>query len=225
MKKVIASLLIVSTIGISCKKSDPPQPIPTVKFMSLTAGSTWNYELVNSTNGSTSLFTVTSTNRDTIIMSKSYHVFTNNSGSANEYYNITGNDYFNYRSLPAALGGSNVENLYLKDNTTPPWNQTYPLTISGIALTAVVTNTITAKGISKTVKGKVYTDVIHVTTTISGNISGAPLPPGALTTDIQSFYAAKVGLIHSINKININFPGFPASSTDQQTNLITSDIK
>lgn len=226
MKNAILGFLTVSILGISCQQDDPPTPVVADKYMSLTAGSTWNYELVNNIATTTTPFVLTATSKDSVISTRTYKVFTNSSGSANEYYNISGNDYYAFRNLPAGFGSTSVENIYLKDNATvgTSWSQPYPLTVSGVALIANVTNTITAKGISKTVKGTVYTGVIHVTTTIVVTIGGVPLPAGALTTDIQSFYVAKVGLIQSVNKSSLNFGGV-TDNTDQQTSLVSANIK
>ncbi|MCW3092472.1 MAG: hypothetical protein JWP81_3541 [Ferruginibacter sp.] len=226
MKKLILSLVVVSVIGFSCSKSDPAPPGTTSNYMTLTAGSTWNYESIDILPAITTTYTITSTNRDSVIMGKTYHVFTNSNGSANEYYNISGNDYYNFRNLPAALGGSSAEIHYLNDNAMvgASWNQSVPATVSGISFTATLTNTVTEKGISKVVKGVTYNDVIHVTTTIGVSIGGIPLPASALTTDIQSFYARKFGLIQSTNKINLNYAGV-TSNTNQQTNLNTADLK
>ncbi|MBC7888064.1 MAG: hypothetical protein H7Z13_09240 [Ferruginibacter sp.] len=227
MKHLFLGLLMGSLAGISCKKSDSPAPVAAIKYMSLTNGSSWDYELTNNVPVAvTTTYRITSTSKDSMINTRQYKVFTNSSGSANEYYHIAGNDYYNFRSLPAALGGSSVENIYLKDNVAvgASWNQTYPVTVSGSPLNVTITNTIAEKGISKTVKGITYNDVIHVTTTIAVTIAGTPLPAGALTTDIQSYYARKWGMIQSIYKISINFAGI-TENTDQQTNLNTADIK
>ena len=227
MKKIISGLLASILLTISCKKSDNPAPVPTpaVKFMSLTAGSTWHYELINNVVPSTTAFTVTSTSRDSSIGTRIYHVFTN-SIAANEYYNIAGNDYYNFRSLPSAIGGSSVEYNYLKDNIAvgASWSQSFPVTVGGFALNATLNNTLTEKGITKIVKGVTYNNVFHVTTTVSVSISGIPLPSGALITDIQTFYAEKYGMIQSNNKISLNYGGI-VDNTDQQTNLISADIK
>ncbi|MEP7111529.1 MAG: hypothetical protein ABI760_26275, partial [Ferruginibacter sp.] len=209
-----------------CPNSRRPPAVVDVKYMSLTSGSTWNYELIDILPAITTPFSINSTSNDSTINGKSYHVYSNNSGSGNEYYNITGNEYYNFRKLPLALGGSSVENIYLKDNVAAgdSWSQSYPIMVSGIALNAALTNTITEKGISKTVKGVTYNNVIHVITTIAVSFSGVPLPASALVTDIQSFYAPKFGMIQSINKINFNYSGI-SSNTNQQTNLNTADIK
>lgn len=227
MNKKIFTILAVSLFAVSCKKNDlPAPPAAAVKFMSLTAASTWNYETVDNILISTSPYIITSTSKDSSINGKTYHVFTNSSGSANEYYNITGSDYYNFRKLPSALGATSVEYIYLKDNAEvgTSWSQSYPVNVSGTSLNATLKNTITAKGTSKTVKGVTYADVIHVTTTVTISFLGIPLPTTALTTDIQSYYAPKVGLIQSTNKINLNYAGV-VDNSNQQTNLNTSNIK
>jgi hypothetical protein len=227
MKKIIFSLLAYILVGVSCKKNDTPDPVPTpvVKFISLSSGSTWHYELINNVVPSTTAFTLTSTSRDSVIGSKTYHVFTNSS-AANEYYNIAGNDYYNFRNLPSAIGGSSVEYNYLKDNIAvgANWSQSFPVTVGGFALNATLNNTITEKGITKIVKGVTYINVFHVTTTVTITISGIALPAGALVTDIQTYYAEKYGMIQANNKINLNYAGI-VDNTDQQTNLISADIK
>jgi len=226
MKNKILSFLALAITAISCEKNDNPTPPPVPdKYMSYTAGSTWNYELVNNVTSTTSTFTLTSTSRDSTSSGKSYHVFTNSSG-ANEYYNLTGNDYYNFRTLSAALGGSSIETNYLKDNAAvgATWAQSFPVVASGFALNITLTGTITEKGISKTVKGTTYNDVIHVTTVMTISVGGVPLPAAALVTDIQSFYSPKFGMIQTVNKINLNYAGI-VDRTDQLTSLISATIK
>ena len=222
--KFFSALAISILFLTSCQKDDAPAPVA-VKFMSTTSGSLWNYEVIDNVAVTTTPFMLTSTSKDSTINARSYHVFSH-AGSANEYYNITGSDYYNFRSLPAGFGGSSVEYLYLKDNAAvgTNWSQTYPVTASGIPLNAILTNTITEKGLTKVVKGISYSDVIHITTTVSVTISGIPLPASAIITNIHSYYAGKVGLIQSLNKINFNYGGI-TDNTDQQTNLNTSVIK
>ena len=100
MKKVLLTVLTVSLLAVSCQKDDPDGPVvppEPVQFMSLTAGSTWNYERVDKTAPATTTpYTLTSTSRDSAINSLSYHVFTTTDGG-NEYYNISGNDYFTFQ--------------------------------------------------------------------------------------------------------------------------------
>ncbi|HMK04242.1 MAG TPA: hypothetical protein VK489_08625, partial [Ferruginibacter sp.] len=127
MKKITFYCLSACILVLSCGKDDDPAPVTGETYMKLTAGSTWNYEVINNTTPSTTLYTLTSTNRDSTVTGRSYHVFTNSSTGGSEYYNITGNDYYTFQSLPAALGGSKAENLYLKDNVGvgTSWVQIY----------------------------------------------------------------------------------------------------
>ena len=199
----------------------------TGNYMSLTANSTWQYKTVNNlmVNNDSVIYTVTSSNRDSTINSKIYHVLTTTNGP-NQYRNITGNDYYTFQALPQALGGSAVETIYLKDNIAANgnWSQLYNITASGLPVTINLLNTIAEKGISRTVNGIAYTDVIHVTTTLSISLLGSPLPTGAVVTDIQNYYAKKVGMIESKNKISINFSGI-TNNIDQLTTLKKADIK
>ncbi len=221
MKKSLIPIFAFLALTISCKKKSNPVVVASA-YMSMTVNSTWNYEQINNISAVTSLFTLTSTNRDSTIGGKAYHVYTNSSGSANEYYNITGNDYYTFRFLGVNAGGATVENIYLKDNASvgASWSQNVPVTFSGVPLTITITNSIAEKGISKTVKGITYADVIHVTTTMA--VAG--LPPGALTTDIQSYYARKYGVIENKYKVQLNYSGV-VQNTDQLTSLKTADIK
>ena len=225
MKKIITILFIISVSVISCKKEVSAPVISSGTYMNFTPNSTWNYDLIDNTTAASSNYTITSTSKDTLANGKTYHVFTNSTGS-NEYYNVTGNDYYVFQSLPALLGGTAVQNLYLKDNVNinTSWNQTYTFTVSNLPLTIILTNTVTEKGISKTINTTKYADVIHVTTTISLSVLGMPLPPGALITDIQTYYAKNYGMIQSKNKISLNYNGV-VNNTDQLINLKVAVIK
>jgi hypothetical protein len=227
MKMRIFSLFSLSLVLFACKKSDPdPIPAAPVPYMSTSANSTWQYEqITNPGPTSTTInYTVTSTNRDSSINGRPYHVYTNSNGNTSDYYNITGSDYYQFRSLPANLGGAKIEALYLKDNLAlnASWTQNVTITISGVNVALIFTNTVTEKGGAKTVNGINYTDVITVTTVITPNTPG--IPASAITSDIKSYYARKVGLIQNDNKVVVNFMGFN-QTTDNQTKLKSADIK
>jgi hypothetical protein len=126
MKKTILACFSIVMLAVSCKKDDPaPAPVPD-KFLTVSNGSTWNYRVTDNTTSTTTNYTLTSTNRDTTINGKSYHVFTNSDGNTSEYYNVTGNDYFQFSSLSAQLDA--LELLYLKDNLAVgnTWSQSVP---------------------------------------------------------------------------------------------------
>ncbi len=226
MKKNIFTFLAILTVLISCKKETTAPVTEPSLYMSLTANSTWNYELTNNLTTLSQNYTLSSTNRDSTINGKAYHIFTKNNGGANEYYYISGNDYYTFQNLPATLISNPIENIYLKDNAVLniSWSQSFVITASGIPLTINIINAITEKGISKTVNGNVYNNVIHISSALSVSVLGVPLPAGAVTSDIQSYYAEKYGLIQSKTKITINYNGIN-SNTDEETNLKSADIK
>jgi hypothetical protein len=226
MKKLIFALLAICGTILSCKKDNTSPPTENIKYMNFTANSTWNYDVLNNLTSLTTSYTLTSTSRDSTINGKTYHVFSNSSGSANEYYFLSGSDYYNFQNLPVTLSSNAIEDIYLKDNAAvnTSWSQSYAIMASGFPLTITIVNTIAEKGISKTVNSIAYTDVVHVTSALSVSVLGVPLPAGAVTSDVQSFYAKKYGLIQSSNKIKINYSGI-VSDTDQQTILKSSDLK
>src|SRR5437763_316535 len=71
------------------------------------------YQRTNS--GVVTNYTITSTSRDTSINGRTYHVFTNSTGG-NQYFSISGHDYYQFDSLPAPLSAGVIERLYLKDD-------------------------------------------------------------------------------------------------------------
>lgn len=223
MKAVILFLFPLIILSVSCKKSSSDSnATPVQQYMSLTAGNTWSYETTNNITVSTSSNTVTSTTRDTAIGSRVYHIFTNSNGAINEYYNISGNDYYTFRNL-VSLGSTSTESIYLKDNaaTGISWSQIINIApFSGVPTTIplTVSYTVTEKGISRTVNGKSYENVIHITTALSSSA----LPPGSLITDIHSYYAPKYGLIESKNKITTTL--LTGSNVDQNTILKTTNF-
>lgn len=220
MKKLLFLAVFTATLAISCKKSNDPAPGGGADpYMSISAGSTWNYQFVdNMTPANSNNYTVTSTTRDTTAAGKTYHVFSNSNGR-NEYYNITGSDYFRLQALSLGITDTTIVNLYLKDaaavNTS--WNQSYLLDAGLPTLVEIiVTNKIQEKGITKTVGLLSYSNVIHVVTTIS--IPTITLLGGSITTDIHYYYAPKYGMIQNDAKIDLVVA---ALSLDQHTNTQT----
>ncbi len=177
----------------------------------------------NSGSSAATDYTVTSTSRDSLILGKSYHVF-NNSTGGNQYLNLSGHDYYEYDSLPAGLGAAAIERLYLKDNAalTTNWAQNLSVAVPGspIPVPFTIINSIMEKGISRTVNGISYSEVIHVYTTISSLI----IPTASLVTNINSYYAPKYGLIENSNIIHLNFAGM-VQDLDTQTTLVSAILK
>jgi hypothetical protein len=220
MKRQIIAGLAILSIAVSCKKKtdNTPAAAPNV-YMSTTAGNTWTYETVNVGNPTITTNIVTATSRDSAIGGKIYRVYTTSNGTGNEYYNISSSDYFSYRNFVGQTN-NNVELNYLKTNVAvgAKWTQTANVTISGVSLPVTVNYTLELNAGSRTVNGKNYTDVIKVAATLS-SIS---LPPNSLTSDIQNFYAPKVGLIESKTKITTTLVA--NGNIDQVTTLKSTNF-
>ncbi|MEP6927497.1 MAG: hypothetical protein ABI834_07665 [Ginsengibacter sp.] len=209
---------------ISCKKSENTTISKQDKYLTTSAGSTWNYHETNSSGPApvNTDYTLTSTSRDTSINNKSYHIFTNSTGST-RYLSISGNDYYQFDSLPSALGTAALEILYLKDNISigGTWSQNTSVTLPGVPFPVPITLSynIAEKGISRSVNGNNYTGVIHVTTSISSSL----IPAASLTTNINSYYAEKYGLIESSNIIQLNYLGF-VQNVSVETKLVSANL-
>jgi hypothetical protein len=208
MKKNILYLFIAIIAFGSCKKNDNPEPNPPAEdtYINAAAGSSWNYHETNSSSGTTqeSEYTVTSSSKDTTINSRNYHVY-NYSYGGSQYLNISGHEYYQYDSISGGLGQI-FERLYLKDNVAvgTNWTQNITVSVPGLpfSVPVLITNTIAEKGIAKTVNGNNYTDVIHVSTSITST-----LIPTGLTSDIHAYYAKKYGLIESSAIVSLNLLG------------------
>ncbi len=217
MKKTILACITAGFILVSCGKDDAPTPITPAaeKYMSITAGNSWNYAFTDNNNASNNRnYTLTSTSSDTTAAGKTYHVFTH-SGARNEYYNITGSDYYTLQAFSLGATDTTLENLYLKDGAAvnTSWDQNYTINV-GVPVGVTVTNKIQEKDLTKTVGAKTYTGVIHVVTTFSIPTL-ATLPGSSLTTDIHYYYAPKYGMIQNDAKIDLVVP---ALTIDQHTN-------
>ncbi len=226
MKTKYLLFFICVLIISACKKTEKNNtPASGDTYLNTTSGSTWNYHETNSSGPSpiNSDYTLTSTSRDSSISGRSYHIFTN-TAAGNQYFNISGNDYYQFDSLPAQLGASVFERLYLKDNAAAGinWNQTLNVTISGIPfpIPVTITNTITEKGISRMVNGTNYSDVIHVSTSISSSL----IPSASLVTSIDSYYAKKYGLIENTSLIQLNYLGL-ILNVNTETKLLSANLK
>ncbi len=222
----ISALLISTSLFLfaSCKKSETTNPPPQQdSYLTTSAGSTWNYHQTDASGATpvSSDYTLTSTSRDSTINGRSYHVFTN-SNSGNQYLTISGSDYYQFDSLPAALGTAVFERLYLKDAAAgTSWTQNLSVTLPGVPVPVPVTLSynIAEKGISRTVNGTSYTDVIHVATSISSSF----IPSASLSTDINTYYAKKYGLIEASTIIHLDFMGL-TEDVNLETKLVSATI-
>jgi hypothetical protein len=227
MKYTLFLLIAMMAVNSSCKKNSQPAPplTPVSKYMNYTAGSLWTIQLTKnaSTSPVTANYTLTATSRDTLINGRSYRVYANSTG-INEYYYNDGSNYYTYRNLPGGLGTQNVEILYLKDNasTGVEWSQVYDIEVSGVPIKVTLTNRVEERGLTKTVNGKAYTDVIKIKTTLAA--TGIPFAY-TLTSDIYQFYAPQAGMITEKTKAELNVTGFPASGIEEDKLLLSSVLQ
>lgn len=225
MKTAICFLSII-VIFSACKKNDSGSTgnSSTNVYVNTNAGSSWNYQQIDSSGASpnTSNYTVTSSPNDTTINNRKYHVYSYSYGGS-QYLSNSGSDYYQFDSIPVT-GGSNIERLYLKDNISVgnTWSQNFNLTIPDFPLPValVVTNKIVEKGISMTVNNIAYSDVIHVSTSLSSPL----IPPSSFTSSIDSYYAPKFGLIENTSKIHLDYSGL-TENVNSKTELMSSDLK
>ncbi len=221
--KTIAYLFAATLIFSACKKSDSGSTTTTDVYVNATAGSSWSYRQTDLSGTNTpSDYTVTSTSDDTTINSRKYHVYHYSYGGS-EYLGVDGNNYYQYDSIPVS-GGINIERLYLEADAAEgaTWNQSFSLTIPGfpVAVPLTVSNKIAEKGISRTVNGIAYSNVIHVSTTLSS----ALIPASSFSSGIDSYYAPKYGLIENTSVIQLNYLGL-VENINVKTELMSSSLK
>lgn len=224
MKTKLIILFAVTLFFTACKKDNSTTPTTSnSSYINTKAGSTWSYHEVDSSRATpkTSDYTVTSTSRDSTIKGRKYHVYDYSYGG-NNYLALSGNDYYQYDSIPVS-GGVNVERLYLKDNLAAgsTWTQDFNLTIPNIPIpvTITATNKIIEKGISRKVNGVSYSNVIHVSTSLSSQ-----LIPSGFTSAIDSYYAPNYGLIESSTLIQLNYLTL-SENINIKTHLTNASLK
>jgi len=226
-KKMKTSLVFFALLFIfsSCKKDNAPKDNPSNEtYVNTNAGSTWTYRQTDmADNNSTSDYTITSTANDTTIDSRKYHVYTYSYGGS-RYLGMEGHDYYQYDSIPIT-GGVNIQRLYLKDNAAKDdtWKQDFNLQIQelqGATIQLTVQNKVVEKGITKTVNGKDYSNVYHVST----SLSSSAIPSTALASTIDSYYAPGYGLIENTTQVELNYLGF-VKEVNFKTELTSADLK
>jgi hypothetical protein len=230
MKTSLLILCASAVLFSACSKNDDSgqnPPATTDSFMNASVGSTWTYHEVNSSGGTpqASDYTVTSSGRDSMIGSRSYHAYDYSYGGS-QYLNRSGHDYYQFDSIPgsADIGGVAVERLYLKDNLNKgdTWSQDFNFSLSGIPFPVPVklTNTVVDKGLSRTVGAQTYTGVFH----ISSSISTSYIPSDNLSSAIDSYYAPGYGLIENSTQVSLNYLTI-SETVDIETQLTGAVLK
>jgi len=166
----------------------PTPPVGTTDYQPLTTGTTWRYQETQGTDVDTSTLTVTGRTR--IINTKTYYVIEENSkdGKDSTYYYKNNHNYItNSEDFADGVG---TETLYLNDNEAVGYTWTGTAASNPLA-SGTYSGKIVEKGISKTVLGKTYTDVIHTQVVLKLTLLG--IANATINCDI---YVAKgIGII------------------------------
>jgi hypothetical protein len=223
MKTNLFLLFAAILFFTACNKNDSNTTTTSDAYINTTAGSNWSYQEMDSSAAtpSSSDYTVTSTSQDTMINGRKYHVYAYSYGGS-KYISHTGTDYYEYDSIPVA---GNVDRLFLKDNASvgTTWSQTVNLNIPNSPIPAVpvtLNNKVVEKGISRTVNGKTYTNVIHVASSITSSL----IPSAALSSSLDGYYAPNYGMIESSTVIKLDYLGL-TENVNLHTNLTGADLK
>lgn len=222
--KTLFLLFAAPLIFTACNKNDSKDNTTSSAFINTNPGSTWTYHEDNSSGVSPAStdYTVTSTNQDTSINGRKYHVY-NYSYGGNQFLTASGNDYYQFDSIPIAGASIPVDRLYLKSDAAEgaTWSQDFSLPIQSVPIPVPLkaTNKITEKGISRTINGTTYTNVTHVSTSLS-----SALITSGFTSSIDSYYAPNYGMIENTTVINLDFSGI-TENINVTTKLMSSDLK
>ena len=260
MKKLIFGCFCIILTAISCKKneSDIPTPVLPSPFMTFAPGTVWNYNTHDSIYSGDTSFTFTSTSEvDTIISGKAFHVFTNQNDVTgdvqHEYYNISGNDYYQYSNVAYPLPALTIKYLstdsavgQILDDTTI--NSSLEMNGSTVSLTTRIITRIEEKNSTYTVNNinydsviKVRTEIPTITASVTGTFPPIPFPvtvniPIIHNENIHTYYAPRVGQIrrdYSIHATadlsNLPAAGLPSSleiiNTNKSTTLVSCSIQ
>ena len=198
MKRIVLYCLILSFVATSCQKEvDGELPgdddVPAAdSYLPLTKGTTWKYK---ETGFSNTEYTMTVTDRKQTVNNINFTVVTSDfSGTvteglmaqkgANYYINQSGNS-------PNTGASFDFTMLFLNDKEAAGYTWDFNGGQGG-GFTAKIPGKIIGRGLSMTVAGKNYTDVIHTQLTMSYDI---PMI-GTVDAMIYDYYVAKgVGII------------------------------
>ncbi|MFI5162702.1 MAG: hypothetical protein ACHQHN_15590 [Sphingobacteriales bacterium] len=161
MKRGLFSILAVLTFCcFGCKKDSNPGP-NAGEYLPLTEGSFWKYHYV-SDGGTTDTLIVKMTGGTAVINGRTYY----NASSiykrgTNPGYFYAGNHLYSTRTVEGSQGA--IELQLLNDTASVGYTWiTVPTADGTLGGTPVRTlNTIKEKGITRTLNGKTFTDVIH----------------------------------------------------------------
>jgi hypothetical protein len=184
----------------------------------MTKNSYWKYQTTGST---ASENTMTSTGQKRTVSGIEYTVFnsvTTGLPAGEALFAIKDHNYYSHAQGVSPMGGSfDVSYLYLNDTASVgyTWNH---VAGRGNGFTALTPGTIVEKGLSMTVEGKNYADVIHSRIDLQYDMLGA----GIITFFTYDYYVAK-----NVGVIKIDATGDPilTNGFTSTTNLVDYSIK
>lgn len=235
MRKFLCAVALgLVILSISCSKSSGGGGTPPATFQPTTAGSTWNYHDTDYIVPTGRTYTVTATSTDTVARGRTYKKFTNSNGP-NQYYAVSGNDYYEFRPISFSTYQLNLDFLYLKNDAflNENWSTVSHDTLAAAGATVYITTnlafTVVQVADSLLIDGTMYHNVAKVSTvptmTASAVVTGIPLPinvPVVITSpDIYYYYARGIGRVGGRFKMNITATPPVGSPINQNINTET----
>ncbi len=228
MNKLFFSFIAFIVVCTGCSKSsDEPGTTVSGDYFVTTSGSWWMYKNTSAAGGAD--YKITMTSKDTVPVAGgiTYKVLMNSLTGGSQYQAKSGNNYYRFAAIPA-ISANGTEELYLKSDqaVNATWQASYPVALGTQNGTATLVYTIAEKGITKTIQGKSYSNVTHVSLAINGSVNvGPPLGTVGIGTvgTGDFYYAAGIGMISS--KLNVNLSSFGAPNVDESSELLTYEIK
>lgn len=188
MNKLKTLLILCLLLGtfVSCSKETDPKPASTAEqdYLPTSAGSTWTY-------GGITPYTLTVTGKREVINGRTFHEMETTQGTTKNR-SLLLKEKGVYTGIGFQPGMGNVEIAILKEETPvgKPWEQTN--TINGIE--TKMTFSIVEKGVSKTVEGKTFKNVINVKMETAVVFMGVEIDSGV---SANYYFSKGVGLILS----------------------------
>ncbi|TPE42953.1 hypothetical protein [Pontibacter mangrovi] len=179
---IIWCLLLGILVSCGDKEEDPSPTTAELDYQPYSKGSTWTY-------GGDKPYTITATGNTKEIEGKTFSEFETKQDSETwKSYFLKEKDVYTAVGMHPTMGNIAIDFLKVETPEGKPWYQTN--TINGIE--TKMTFTIIAKGLSKTVEGKTYQDVIHVQMNSTYIFMGEEVE---LDLPTDYFWAKGVGLI------------------------------
>ncbi|MFD2144900.1 hypothetical protein [Mucilaginibacter antarcticus] len=198
MKKSLYILFAIAVTFVAGCKNDEPDFSVGEKvyntYQPTSKGSFWKYNKT-ALGGTAETETQTMIGKDILINKKTYSTIYTQSGTTENSSSYFSHQDDSYIKRVAFSGGIDVEYLYLKDNYVVGRTWTASVTEGGFVngLPARIVGALVEKGITKSVSGKKFTDVMHTRLNFQYDEGD-----GFKTVEVIDYYVAKgVGIIET----------------------------